>query len=338
MANLKPTQAAPDAISLGQILLQYLTKTDAQPSGKGYRSATKYITAWWGNALVSDLTMARQREFIAHLGGKGFSPGYIKRIVGIISGAVGHAVENDVLQVRVPVMMSLEKIAARVDRASRTPCRRLTIPEIAAFIDAIEAPHMLRYTLLAINTLARPASILELRWSQIGDGLIRLNPPGRRQTKKYRPTIPVTDTLNAWLRGWPDQIPHLIHFHGRKIDDPRVGMQNIAMRAGLMTEADVATERSIHPYTFRRSMARILRGRGVSMEDLGAWMGHRVPGAATTEVFYADAAPDYMASTKHAIDDVMVEIGSHMKSTPIRPAPIDESAYHFGAKRLYGAV
>ncbi len=338
MQAAAPVNAPPTSISLGQILLHYLDKTDRQAAGPGYRSAAKYIAEWWGDALVADLTMAKQRQFIDWLGAKGFSPGYIKRIIGIISGALGHAVDNDMLMGRPPVLMSLGKIAERVDRPERTHGRRLDIPELAAFIDAIEAPHMFRYALLALNTLARPSAILDLRRSQIAGGLIALNPPGRRQTKKYRPTIPVTATLAAWLPVWQDKREWLIHFHGRKIDDPRVGMQDIAIRARLMTEDDTGTDRSIHPYTLRRSMARILRGRGVSLEDLGAWMGHRVPGAATTEVFYADAAPDYLDRVRWAIDGVMDEIGRHLKKTPIRPAPVDEDAYWFGAKRLYGSV
>lgn len=280
-----PKKEAPESVSLGQVLLPYLDQTDKKPCGKGYRSAAKYIAEWWGAALVSELTQARQKDFIDWLGAKRFSPGYVKRIMGIISGALGYAVENDRLLSAPTVFTALGKIAERLDRPERMRGRRLTIAELAVFIDAIEAPHMLRYILLALNTLARPAAILELQRSQIGDDLIHLNPPGRRQNKKNRPTLPLTATLAAWLPAWEDERQFLVHFHGRKVDDPRVGIQNIAIRAELMTAADTGTPRSIHPYTFRRSMARILRGRGVSLEDLGAWMGHRVPGAATTKSF-----------------------------------------------------
>ena len=51
------------------------------------------------------------------------------------------------------------------------------------------------------NTLARPEAILELKLFQVNldDRLITLNPPGREQTKKRRPTLPITDTLFPWL-------------------------------------------------------------------------------------------------------------------------------------------
>lgn len=351
LERVKPVQAPPDAVSLGQVLVQYLAKTDRQPCGLGYRSAARYIAEFWGGSLISHLSQARQREFIDWLGAKGFSPAYIKRIMGIVSGALGHAVENDVLVSRPHIIMAVSKISERVDRPARTSMRRLTVDELAAFIDAIQAPHLLRYTLLAMNTVARPEAILDLRWSQIGnDGLLMLNPPGRKQTKKHRPTIPLTDTLAAWLRAWQETANdgYIVHFHGKPIDDPRLGIQDIAIRAGLLTDDDfeakpgarsVKRERSIHPYTFRRSMARILRGRGVSMEDLGAWMGHRIPHAATTEVFYADADPAYLAHVRATIDGVMVDIGARLKSTPIRPAPVDAANPEWWTRRrLYGSI
>lgn len=335
-------------VSLNELLARYLLKTDAQPCGRQRRAAAKqHILPWWGDALVTDLTMARQRQFIDHLSAKGFSPSFIKLIMGIISATLGHAVENDMLIFRQPVMMALGKIAERINKPERPTLRRLTIPELAAFIDAIESPHQFRYVMLALNTLARPAAIVELRWVQVADGLLHLNPAGRRQTKKYRPALPITDTLAAWLDVWRDKRQWLVHFHGKKVDTTGASMKGIAERSGLITEADyvivdgkktLPVERSIHPYTFRRSMARILRGRGVSMEDLGAWMGHRVPNAVTTEVFYADAAPEYLASVRAAIDGVMTEIGAHLKVTPIRPAPVDVDAFWFGEKKLYGSI
>ena len=338
LAKTAPPMRDPNAVEVCELVLRYLNKTDSQPCGPGYRSMSVYIAEWWGATLVSEMTQAKQRQFIKWLGEKGHSTGYVKKIVGIISGAMGYAVENDMLLVRPSVLMARGKIAEMVNKPVRNPIRRLDIPELAKLLDTVEMPHLFRYMMIAYNTLARPTAILELTKDRVTDGLISLNPVDRRQTKKHRPTIRLTDTLASWIKAWDaDPNPLLIHFHGKAIEETRMGIQDVAIRAGLMAWEDKGTPRSIHPYTIRRSMARILRGRGVSMEDLGAWMGHRIPGAETTEVFYADAAPEYLLPVMAAIDGVMDEIGALMTRTPIRPKPVDDSSYRYGSVRLYGS-
>src|SRR5439155_10155079 len=72
--------------------------------------------------------------------------------------------------------------------------------------------NLFRYVVIALNTWARPSAILELSIAAQVDfkaGLVRLNPPGRKQTKKVRPAIPLTDNLRGWLEDW--NIDHPIH-------------------------------------------------------------------------------------------------------------------------------
>ena len=62
-----------------------------------------------------------------------------------------------------------------------------------------------RYIILALNAWARPETIIDLSVSAQVDfesGLIYLNPPGRIQNKKVRPTIRLTDDLCGWLNYW----------------------------------------------------------------------------------------------------------------------------------------
>jgi hypothetical protein len=79
--------------------------------------------------------------------------------------------------------------------------------EFGRFIDAIDVrqENLFRFTMLALNTWARPEAIIDFRadkqinWSA---GLLDLTPPHRRQTKKFRPQIRLTDNLTDWLRHW----------------------------------------------------------------------------------------------------------------------------------------
>lgn len=67
-------------------------------------------------------------------------------------------------------------------------------------------------------------------------------------------------------------------------------------------------------------------------------MGRRIPDAATTEVFYADAAPEYLIHVRTAIDAVMDEIATHLKHTPMRPGPVEVAPEWWTRHRLYGAI
>ncbi|MBB4284971.1 hypothetical protein [Roseospira goensis] len=91
----------------------------------------------------------------------------------------------------------------------------------------------------------------------------------------------------------------------------------------LLGATDRAT-RTVTPYTVRRSMARLLRARGVPMADTAAWLGHSLRGMATTEE-YADVDPTFLHVPRGVIDDLAAEIDGHMTgprrldATKLRP-------------------
>ena len=64
-----------------------------------------------------------------------------------------------------------------------------------------KVPHLLRFCIISLNTLARPDAVLDLSPMQVDikRRLIKLNPDGRRQTKKYRPVVPISETLLPWM-------------------------------------------------------------------------------------------------------------------------------------------
>lgn len=186
------------------------------------------------------------------------------------------------------------------------------------------------YLILALCTLARPDAICDLTWERVTPdmGILNLNPPKRPQTKKFRPIIPIVPTLDAWFRAWAQDHTHLVHYHGKPVVEPLLAIRRLAETAGLVTDADYETvngkrvirqDRSITPYTLRRSMARLLRAKGASMEDIGGWLGHRIPNGDVTEVFYAPADPNYLVSARVALEKALDEIEAHAKVAPVRP-------------------
>lgn len=85
-----------------------------------------------------------------------------------------------------------------------------------------------------------------------------------------------------------------------------------------LIEASVPADYAMY-YTLRRSMARLLRAKGASMEDIGGWLGHRIPNGDVTEVFYAPADPNYPISARVAQEKALDEIAAHIKVAPLRP-------------------
>lgn len=82
-------------------------------------------------------------------------------------------------------------------KANNVRERWLTEAEVGAILNAAKQPYIRLYIELAINTGARPSSILELKWFQVdlASRLIHFNPPGREQTGKHRPTVYINDSL-----------------------------------------------------------------------------------------------------------------------------------------------
>jgi hypothetical protein len=80
-----------------------------------------------------------------------------------------------------------------------------TYEELASLLDFPGSETLRGYDIIALNTWARPEAILELSVRSQVDfdiGLVDLNPPGRKQTKKRRPAIKLTENLRGWLEFW----------------------------------------------------------------------------------------------------------------------------------------
>jgi hypothetical protein len=108
---------------------------------------------------------------------------------------------------------------------------------------------LLLYLRAAVATWARPDAIMDLRPSQYiaAARVLPLNPKGRRQTKKYRPTIPIARQFGALLETMGDPyIPHA---------SIRSAWESMGEELGLPRDG------SAGPKVIRRSMATEARRR-----------------------------------------------------------------------------
>ena len=115
-----------------------------------------------------------------------------------------------------PYVADSEEIVSKETGLPRSKPREWipTDAELAATIAACrhecpirnaELEPVFRYAILALNTMARPEAITELSVAaqvRFDAGVVDMNPPGRLQNRKVRPSIRLTDNLRGWLVYW----------------------------------------------------------------------------------------------------------------------------------------
>ncbi len=259
-------------------------------SAETARNALRLWSDHFPEAMVSELNLDTQDRFIRALRKRGCSDAYIQRVVTTGKAALNRAYKNNEIST-VPHIRNI--------RSGHRRERVLSLEEVAAIFNVIDSDHLFMYCMLAFNTLARPEAILELRRFQVDtdDRRIRLNPPGRQQTKKYRPIVPITNTLLPWLKR--GRCEYFVHWHGKPVSSIKTGWRKLRKKADLSDD--------VIPYTIRHTMATELRKRGVPPWEVSGMLGHRASEYKTTEI-YAHYAPDYLGEAAKAIDSYFIEL------------------------------
>lgn len=300
------TQDAP----IEMVLVRYW-----EQHGSGLASAemVKVSLGYWSDffagKMVSEVTPALQREFVAWLKAKRVPPlsdGYIKRILTDGKSALNRAYKEGEIN-------TVPYIIPGQDSAPKELV--LSVEDSAALWLATEHPHERMMLALLYGTLARPEAALDIdrEFMDFRRGLLNTNRPGRRQTKKYRPVVPVASFLRPWLEAAPPG--PLVRWNGQPIDSFKTAWRKLRRRAWLPREAV--------PKTIRHTMATELRAAGVPEAEIQGFMGHRAF-SGKTEV-YAKYRPDYLGEATTAIDKYMDRVRASCVLADDRPIlqPVD---------------
>lgn len=283
---------------------------------------------------VGDLTRTAQRRIWTHIRDTtGITPKSISTYMIALRAAVNFAakpqivtiddeeVEVQLLNEKVSVFCNEQEIADHIGaQTSRARDFLPTFKQVATWIDAIEEEADFRYAVIALNTWARNSAIFDLRVERQVDfeyGLVDLNPPGRRQTKKRRPVIRLTDNLRAWLMHWNEDRPI------KQYQDIVEKRLNRIGRAKGMPDFVC--------YTLRHFMATQCRRTsvGVSREQRSQWIGHTVKDGSSTTDWYEKFDPDYLESVAKATDEIIGMIDAHTKKRKLS-APTVRPQRKFG--------
>lgn len=278
--------------ALEMVLVRYY-----QQEGRGLKSVdtTRISLRYWSDhfagKLVSEVTLDEQADFIKAMRSTGKSDGYIRRIMGVGKRALTWAYERG--EIAAVPFVELPDDGEPRDRV-------LTLAESVALWSAADKPHERMYLALAYGTLARPEAILALRrgFVDFDRWLLAQNPPGRKQTRKYRPVVPVAPFLRPWLSEAPDG--PLVAWKGKAIGSFKTAWRRMRAEAGL--------EEAVVPKTIRHTMATELRAAGVPEAEIQGVLGHKAYGG-KTEV-YAKYRPDYLGSAVPVIERYMERLRS----------------------------
>ena len=322
------TQQTADTVPLETCLVRYYEQHAKHlASAEQARHALAKWSDFFPGALVSEITPDQQRAFVADMRGKGLSDGYIRRTLAIGQAALNRAHREGEISTVPRILLNLAPEGEPRERL-------MTEAEVKALFDAATEPHQWIYLMLAVATAARPQAILDLTTFQLDceARLIRLNPAGRAQNKKRRPTLPICEALLPWLRDLPSG--PVVTYKGRKLADTRMMLQHLTERAARTIRREAAARahtlkrvnrrseawaaihdgrgraaaiREITAYTIRHTVAAEMRKRGVPVWEVAGFLGHS-SGYKTTER-YAKFGPDHLAWAVRAIDDYCAELG-----------------------------
>ena len=143
--------------------------------------------------------------------------------------------------------------------------------------------------------------------------LLYLNPPGRRQTKKFRPEIRLTDNLSDWLLHWKSSpqkaAPDENGFSAPMIWDgkPVTTMKKTFKRHAVDCGFDQFTQDTIQHFMathWRRAKPP------VSKEQRDIWLGHNDQ---RTARWYEHRDPKFLEDARRATDSIIDELQNHTK-------------------------
>jgi hypothetical protein len=218
-------------------------------------------------------------------------------------------VENSVLQLAAAMRQVKEEPQFKTIQTktlNRTPSYRASIEDLAGMLRYALTPKKRRANLLAflrvsILTMGRPDAVHDAsvdpdrRQWDAQHQIFHLNPTGRRQTKKYRATVPVA-RQGVWL--FKKTKGFLVTGNAKK------AMAAMAEDLKLPGAGESGLK------LIRRSMAHLVRSRLEAdekpIDQLEVFLGHRV--VSSVSELYAPFSPSYLKLVKGIVEDIIDEL------------------------------
>lgn len=315
----KPEQ--PESVMIATVMERYYAgHSDFTRSRTGARLAGKMLLDFLGSdATVNMFRAGKQRAFMKTLLDNGYAVESISSFMTLINAAFNRAKKEDdegnTLLVHAPKLFYSKKaVAAELGVAEPEPKNwHPDLDMIAKFLNGLlpEEEDLRRFAILKLAFACRSEAAFEAGPFQLDRRyrLLRLNPEGRRQTKKHRPTLPVPANL------WP------------VLTEDWTGETFVGAHYKLQPKWSAARERmelpeEMIPNSLRHFMATELRHahlryavERVPEDEREMWMGHR---RASVHNSYGAFEPGYLGTAKRAVEAILDALNAKLKQSIFR--------------------
>ncbi len=306
----KAPEVRPEEMPIATVLGKYYDERASKlPSAETAMIAINRLNAFYGIAPVSVIDTASNERYQIQRLAEGVTWQTINRERMVLRAGLNHSRKYHGLKLSpyVPTIREGDPDASPVEPRGRP----LTIPEMAALYRSAKSEHVRLFFLVLLGTMCRPDAARDLRISgqlDFRQGVVDLNPKGRKQTKKYRPTVPMAAFIHQAFKGVKREFA--IEYHGERIASTKTAWRRLRADAGLGPD--------VNPYSIRHTVSRELRRRRVPGEQIELMLGHRRPDR-TTQI-YAPYDPDYCRDAIRAIErlhaDLMKEAARQTRANP----------------------
>lgn len=295
----------------------------------------KILDHFGDTAKVNVLTKGGQIAFIKARRAEGYAIATIASWLSLTHAALNYAASDqqgekgeDIppLLLRAPTMIySTEGVAAALDEPP--PDKRNwhpTLDQIAVLMNAFtpQEEWLKRFAIIKLAFASRSEAACEVGPFCLDRRyrLLHLNPPGRRQTKKHRPSLPVPAPLWPYLsEAWADGAIYAQRGKGRpRKPGNKAQVSNewraVLKRAGLPKEMIPNSLRHFMATELRHAHLRYGVDR-VPADEREMWMGHR---RMSVHDGYGTFEPDYLASAKTAVEAILLALDAKLEQPMFR--------------------
>jgi integrase len=220
-AELKDARA--DRMTLAAAVEKYWIAHGQHVAGADtQRLALRRCVEALGDLTIAELTPEAQMVFVTALRAKGDQDSYIKRTLGAARTAVRWLYKRGKLS-SVPYFVMSEL------KDSRPRERVLELDELQALWRQLGDLPLRRFVAILIGTGARPGAVVNLTVHQIDmvRKRIDLQPPGKPESCKRNPILPIVPSLMPWLE---PRAPYIVEHRLKAL---RAGWRAARKSAGL---------------------------------------------------------------------------------------------------------
>lgn len=257
----------------------YLSDKSEKASHERMKWAWARLKDDFGHLRPDQVTREKCREYIAKRRRRGRGDNTIRKELITLRAALRWNNKNTPAVVEMPAMPVPREVF-------------ITKEQFDALVANAIAPHMKLYLMLAWYTAGRKDSLLALEWDHIDfqRGIIDL---GQGVGNKRRAKPPISPSLRAALLEAKEAATtsYVVEYAGGRVKNIRKGFDMTAARAKI---------EGLTPHDLRRSAARRMIERNISMEEVSQFLGHT--STSVTEKIYARFSPNYLRKAADALE------------------------------------